>query len=228
MLLEEAEVLHSIPRQIEKKTALSGEVFGALINLSGRRRFTSQRVVLYATLASLGHQGGVETARAALDLFRDAHKALVHGDGVLPGVFSESLRAAYFGELQGDRKIRDFIETAERTLEAIEAKSRRVDDLLDALVQSATPLLAVANQLTQIYEEESRRHAVAVKRQLLGIMTDIRTIAQHAHVVSFNAKIVAARAGSAGREFSVVAGELIEITTRIDELMKAALRDSIA
>ena len=32
---------------------LCGEVFGTLINLSGRRRFTSQRVVLYALLAGM-------------------------------------------------------------------------------------------------------------------------------------------------------------------------------
>ena len=227
MLMEEPEAPKTASSK-DAKAALSGEVFGALINLSGRRRFTSQRIVLYAVLASLGHAGAVDTARAALNLFRDAHNALVHGDRALPGVFSESLREAYFGELQGDRKIRDFTATAERALEAIEANSRGIDALLEELVQSATPLLAVANQLTQIYEEESRRHAVAVKRQLLGIMTDIQTIARHAHIVSFNAKIVAARAGSDGREFAVVASELIEITTHIDQLVKAALRDSVA
>jgi hypothetical protein len=228
MLLEEPGVRESLPPKDGKKAALSGEVFGALINLSGRRRFTSQRIVLYALLGASGREGAVDTARAALNLFRDAHTALVHGNEELPGVFSESLRAAYFGDLQGDQKIRNFIESAERTIEAIEAKSPRVSVLLDELVDSATPLLAVANQLTQIYEEESKRHAIAVKRQLLGVMTDIQTISQHAHIVAFNAKIVAARSGSPGREFSVVAIELIAITRRIDELVKAVMRDSIA
>jgi hypothetical protein len=36
------------------RAILSEEAFGALINLSSRRRFTSQRLVLYAMLAALG------------------------------------------------------------------------------------------------------------------------------------------------------------------------------
>ncbi|HZX25792.1 MAG TPA: methyl-accepting chemotaxis protein, partial [Telluria sp.] len=33
-------------------STLSGDLFGRLINLAGRRRFTSQRLVLHAVLAS--------------------------------------------------------------------------------------------------------------------------------------------------------------------------------
>jgi len=41
--------------------------------------------------------------------------------------------------------------------------------------------------------------------------------------VSVNAQIVAARAGEVGREFAVVAGELTNITAKIDELVRVAV-----
>jgi len=63
---------------------------------------------------------------------------------------------------------------------------------------------------------------------LRGIMTDIETIAKQAKMVSFNARIVAARAGQAGKEFSVVAGVLSNITTEIDDLVRAALSGAAA
>ena len=207
---------------------LSGDVFGALINLSGRRRFTSQRVVLYAVLASMGHDGAIATARETLALFRDAHITLVEGKGGLPGIFCGQLRDAYFGVLQGDKIIRDFIELAESTLAAIVSEGRGGPALLDELVRSATPLLSVLNGLTLVYEEQSKRHAQLQKRQLQVMMSDIKTIAKQARMVAFNAQIVAARAGPEGREFSVVASTMTTITGEIDDLVHEALSGSLA
>lgn len=207
---------------------LSGDVFGALINLSGRRRFTSQRVVLYAVLASMGHEDAVATARETLALFREAHLTLVEGKGGLPGIFCEQLRDAYFGILQGDRVIRDFIELAGNTLDAIVAGGRGAPAMLDELVKSATPLLSVLNGLTLVYEEQSKRHAQAQRKQLQVMMGDIKTIAKQARMVAFNAQIVAARAGTAGKEFAVVASVMTGITGEIDDLVHQALSGSLA
>jgi len=91
-------------------------------------------------------------------------------------------------------------------------------------VATATPVLAVLNQITAIYEEQSKKHAVLMKKQLRGVITEIETIARQAKMVTFNARVVAARAGHAGREFAVVAGVLSNITTEIDDMVKAALQ----
>jgi len=203
---------------------LSGEVFGMLINLSGRRRFTSQRLVLYAVLASQPQVAA--TAREALKLFRDAHLSLMTRGNGLPGVFCPELESAYFGMTQGDRKIRHFIDLAGRTLNAVEDGLHSAPALLDELVQFTTPLLAVLNEITAIYEEQSKKHARLMRKRLHSVMTNIETIAREAKMVAFNARIVAARAGEKGKEFAVVAGVLSDITTEIDELVRVALEDA--
>ena len=207
---------------------LSGDVFGALINLSGRRRFTSQRAVLYAVLASLGHEGAAQTARETLAAFTDAHIILVEGKQGLPGIFCRQLHDAYFGALQGDRIIRDFIVLAGTTLDAISAGTRRVPVLLDELVRSGTPLLSVLNTLTLIYEEQSKRHAQLQRRQMQEMMVDIKTIARQARMIAFNAQIVAARAGPVGNEFAVVASTMTNVTGEIDELVQTAMSGPLA
>ncbi len=181
--------------------ALSGEVFGALINLSGRRRFTSQRLVLYAVLAAQGQAGACTTAREALALFRGAHASLLRRSRDLPGVFCPELEEAYFGPAQGDARITSFADLAERALNAIEDRLKSAPALLEQLVQQTTPLLAVLNEITSVYEAQSKKHARLMREQLRGIMTDIETIAREAKMVAFNARIVAARSGQAGKEF---------------------------
>ena len=213
---------------VQSDVKLSGDVFGALINLSGRRRFTSQRVVLYSVLASLGHEGADQIARDTLTAFRDAHTTLVEGKQGLPGIFCPQLHEAYFGTLQGDKVVRDFIALAESTLDAIATVSRRAPGLLDDLVRSATPLLSVLNALTLVYEEQSKRHALQQRRQMQELMGDIKTIARQARMVAFNAQVVAARAGPVGKEFAVVASTMTNITGEIDELVQTALASSLA
>lgn len=213
---------------VQSDVKLSGDVFGALINLSGRRRFTSQRVVLYSVLASLGHEGADQTARDTLAAFKEAHMTLVEGKQGLPGIFCQQLQEAYFGTLQGDRIVRDFIALAESALDAIATVSRRAPGLLDELVRSATPLLSVLNALTLVYEEQSKRHALQQRRQMQQLMGDIKTIARQARMVAFNAQVVAARAGPVGKEFAVVASTMTNVTGEIDELVQTALASSLA
>jgi hypothetical protein len=215
------------PPTAQSEVKLSGDVFGVLINLSGRRRFTSQRVVLYSVLASLGHEGAEQTARDTLAAFKDAHLTLVHGKQGLPGIFCQQLHDAYFGTLQGDQVVTDFITLAESTLDAIASVSRRAPALLDDLVRSATPLLSVLNALTLVYEEQSKRHALLQRRQMQELMGDIKTIARQARMVAFNAQVVAARAGPVGKEFAVVASTMSNITGEIDELVQTALAGSL-
>jgi hypothetical protein len=207
---------------------LSGEVFGAMINLSGRRRFTSQRLVLYAVLASQGQQGAGATAREALALFSNAHAALLKRSGDLPGVFCPELEEVYYGRPAGDARITAFAALAQRTLNAIEDRLKSGPELLAQLVQETTPLLGVLNEITAVYEAQSKKHARLMREQLRGIMTDIEVIAREAKMVAFNARIVAARSGQAGKEFSVVAGVLSNITGEIDELVKEALSGAAA
>ena len=130
---------------------------------------------------------------------------------------------AYYGKPDGARQIKDFIDLAQRALDR-----GRAGPALEQLVETATPVLAVLNQLTAIYEEQSKQHAVLMKKQLRGVITDIETIARQAKMVTFNARVVAARAGHAGREFAVVAGVLSNITTEIDDMVKAALQAASA
>jgi len=202
---------------------IPGDVFGALINLSGRRRFTSQRLVLYALLAAQGDDGAQATAREALGLFRDAHKLLLEGGDGLPGVFCDELQQAYYGSGRGNEQIQRFIAQAERALDVIAADRERAAAPLAELVALTTPTLAVLNQITTVYENQSKLHARLMKKQLVGVITDIETIARQAKMVAFNARVVAARAGQAGREFAVVAGVLSNITTEIDEMVSTAL-----
>ena len=109
---------------------------------------------------------------------------------------------------------------------ALQSQQPGAAALVDQLVECATPLLAALNRLTQVYEDLARRHAARSRKQLLDMMSEIQAIAKQARIVAFNAQIVASRAQGAGHEFSVVSAEMSHVTSRIDELVREALRSN--
>ncbi len=204
---------------------ITSETFGHLINISGRQRMLSQRIILNIFLSTHGHENALKAARDDLELFRGSHHALVIGNSEMPGVFFESLRLAYYSELDGHKKNLEFINLAEQTLSAYEANYRTAQGLLDELGLLAMPIVKLLNQITMVYENKSKEFVKLEKKKRRYLMHDIQNIAKQAKIVAVNAQISAARAGEIGREFSVVATELTHITEKIDSLVKTALLD---
>ncbi|WP_341312149.1 type IV pili methyl-accepting chemotaxis transducer N-terminal domain-containing protein [Paraburkholderia sp. IMGN_8] len=207
---------------------VSSEVLSSLINMAGRQRMLSQRIVLQAMLAFQQFDGALAIARDTLRTFADSHAALVQGRDDLPGLFSPALRDAFHGRENVAKKIADFIALASVVLEEIERSSPRADEALRALIETVDPLLTHLHGVTAVYEQESRRIARAQKKGQQDLIDRIKAIAKEAHIVSFNGQIVASRANVTGREFAVVAGVMTSITRELEAVVSAFVKKTSA
>jgi len=209
--------------------SVSAQVFGTLINLAGRHRMLSQRLVLYAVLAASEAPQGPSLAlsREALALFAQSHKHLCQGGDGLPGVFNARIQQLFFGPEGADDPIQAFIQQAHQVLNQIERAhthrlAARSSEGLAQLVAQATPMLARLNTITQAYEAEAQASERARLSHLQTLIGRIEHVAREARVVSLNARVVAARAGEGGREFAVVAQVLSQVSEQIAHLANEA------
>ena len=203
--------------------AVSGPVIGELINLSGRQRMLSQRIVLHALLASLGDSAALTVLKTCLATFAQAHAELVHGNERLPGVFSGALREVYFGSGRADERIQQFVALAERAVSSIEARGDDQQSQVDALVTQATPLLELLQEITLAYQHEMRGIEAAANKRQVDIAERLSNISMQANIVALNARISAARAGKFGREFAVITTVLADIIKEMDELIQSVV-----
>jgi preprotein translocase subunit YajC len=216
------------------QTDVSSEVLSSLINIAGRQRMLSQRIVFKAMLALRQSDGALAIARDTLRTFADSHAALVQGRDGLPGLFSPALREAFHGtgndKDKGNgsghvaKKIADFIAVASAALDAIGRDSARAEDAVQALIACADPLLNDLHGITAVYEQESRRIARLQKKEQQQLIERIESIAKEAHIVSFNGQIVASRTNVTGREFAVVAGVMTSITKELESVVSAFVK----
>ncbi|MFM0738477.1 type IV pili methyl-accepting chemotaxis transducer N-terminal domain-containing protein [Paraburkholderia xenovorans] len=203
---------------------VSSEVLSSLINMAGRQRMLSQRIVLKAILASQQFDGALAIARDTLRTFADSHAVLVEGRNGMPGLFSAALRQAFNGADNVAQQIAGFIALASVALDAIEHGLPRAQEALHELIDAVDPLLAHLHRVTAVYEDESRRIAQSQKKGQRDLIERIKSIAKEAHIVSFNGQIVASRPDVSGREFAVIAGVMTNITRELENVVSAFVK----
>lgn len=236
---------HPLPGTVRTATATShpdGERLSTLINMAGRQRMLSQRLVLHAVLAAqqqrqqaaLHPSPGHGTAAGlpdppALPVFRDtlacmalSHERLAHGGGEWPGAFSDGLRQAYFAPRNADARIRDFLGLAQQVLAGLAGRRANVDAIVQELVAEATPMLELLNELTLAHEAEAALRTRQERSRHQALMERLHAVAREAKVVAFNAQVAAHRAGSLGPEFGVVAARMGVITEEMEKLLQQA------
>jgi hypothetical protein len=204
--------------------AIGPELWSTLINLAGRQRMLSQRIVLMALLGDRGDTAARSAAQEALQQFVAAHGRLARGgDGLPPPppAVQQVLAGAPPGSDGADAAVRAFIALAEQSLRTEVALARPA---LGQLIERATPMLALLNRLTQLYESLAREAVKQAQQRQAGLIGRIERIASEARVISLNARIAAARAGEQGREFGVVASRLVDVSAEIEALSREAMR----
>lgn len=236
---------HPVPGTVRAGTPTTppdGEKLSALINMAGRQRMLSQRLVLHAVLAAqqqaqhqaqAAHPGQgkppAPAALPALPVLRDtlermarSHERLAHGGGEWPGAFSDGLRQAYFAPRNADARIRDFLGLAQQVLNGLEGRRANVDAIVQELVSEATPILELLNELTLAHEAEAALRTRQERARHQELMDRLHAVAREAKVVAFNAQVAAHRAGSHGPEFGVVAARMGAITEEMEKLLQQA------
>jgi hypothetical protein len=148
-----------------------------LINLAGRQRMLSQRVVLHTVLAAQGDLAALTVAQEALDLFRFSHARLLA---------APVLHDALHGERGAHRPASAFMLLAEETLSAIAHTQHGMARMVSSLVARAGPVLGVLNDLTQTCETLSRGELRTQQEQQAALREQMCLLAealQHASAV---------------------------------------------
>ncbi|KQO19287.1 type IV pili methyl-accepting chemotaxis transducer N-terminal domain-containing protein [Acidovorax sp. Leaf78] len=203
--------------------AASRDTDMSLVNLAARQRMLSQRMVLQTVLAAGGSELHLKAARTTLALFTASQARLVDTPRHLDAADAERVRKVYGAPGGVGATIDAFARQVGTALDLTEARSPRVEDALARLVESTDAALEALNTATTVFDQVGKAKAEVLMKEMAGIVASIQTVAREAKVVSFNAQVMAARAGQHGREFAVVANVLSGITNEIDGLSLQAV-----
>lgn len=208
---------HAAPPHAQRDNSMS------LVNMAARQRMLSQRMVLQTVLAARGSDLHMKAARSSLRLFVDSQAKLVDTPRQLDAAGAEIVRNAYHGPHGVGSLIDAFAQQVGAVLDLAERQSPRTEEALSKLVDTTDSVLDALNTATTAFDQIGKAQSERLMKELASIVASIQTVAREAKVVSFNAQVMAARAGQHGREFAVVADVLSGITHEIDGLSLQAV-----
>lgn len=205
------------------KTAPSAAAGGiSLVNMAARQRMLSQRMLLQTVLAAAGNKTQLAAAQKSLQLFCESQARLLATADELDEVSAQRVRTTYTGAAGVGPRIERFMQQMHQVLRGVDAGDAQ-GALLDEMVSHNDVVLEALNTATTTFDGIAKSKADRLMKDLTGIVSDIQTVAREAKIVSFNAQVIAARAGPHGREFAVVAGVLSGISTEVDGLSRKAI-----
>ncbi|CAN7155427.1 methyl-accepting chemotaxis protein [Phenylobacterium sp. LjRoot219] len=204
---------------------------GALINIAGRQRMLSHRAVMFLALSQLpGGDAGkhLDQASAALAGFAGGVRLLLDGDAGegIPPLFSarvrELLAAEAAGQGSGVQALQSFGGRGQACLDRLRAADPACGGEVRALADLAgTVLLPLLNAIVAAFEQDladalqsEAARVEDIRLVMAGALDDIELTATRIRLIAFNALIEAARAGDAGRAFSVIAEEIKNLGTQ--------------
>ena len=140
----------------------------SLMNIAGRQRMLSQRIVLQTVLAVQGQAEQARAARQTLELFETSQARLVQTPRQLDAASAREVQAIYHGPQGVGAAIDAFARQARTVLDLADHGSARAADALGTLVGTTDGVLKALDAATTVFDQVQRRQSEAMMNELTG------------------------------------------------------------